>query len=135
MPKRAIILLLAAISLGLAVPACNKSTTPNPTPAPSVSFTPDPNVSSTIIKVTIQGSPTAKIPVDESTPSSMTNPRPGTTIVTHRTGSDGTTVFKNLTPSATYCWVAVLGPPPTPPTSSTCAPWDVWQNNTITIGT
>jgi hypothetical protein len=139
MPKRALIL-LGAIALGLAIPACNNASSPTPTPAPSASFTPNPKITNATIQVTVQQSPAAKIPVQESTPKpsagcksgNQLDCRPGTAFLTQKTDKKGSTVFHNLKPSQTYCWVAVLGPNQS---SSTCAGWQIWQFEPITIGT
>jgi hypothetical protein len=130
MPKR-VLIFLAAISLGLAVPAChnNSGSTVTPTPAPSI--TPNPSITAATVDVTILGSPAANIPVQESTPKSSSSPRPGTPFVTKRTHKDGTVKFKDLKPSQTYCWVAILGPKQT---SSTCAGWETWQFQPIQLG-
>ncbi|HKU82289.1 MAG TPA: hypothetical protein VJP76_08990 [Candidatus Tumulicola sp.] len=131
MPKPAFIL-LAALSLALVVAACNNSTPPNPTPAPSVSLSPNPKISDATIDVTIRQTPAPHIPVQESTPKSSVSPRPGTPFVTQQTDKNGSTKFKNLKPGQTYCWVAILGPNQT---SSTCAGWEIWQYQPITLGT
>jgi hypothetical protein len=131
MPKR-VMILLAAISLGLAIPACNKNTTPTTTPQPSASFTPNPMISNATVAVTLHGSPAPRIPVQASTPQSSASPRPGTPFITVRTGGSGNAKFKNLKPGQTYCWVALLG---NSQVASTCAGWEIWQYQTITIGT
>lgn len=131
MPKPAFIL-LGALALALAVPACNNSTPPTPTPAPSVSLSPNPKISVATVTVTIQQSPAAHVPVAESTPRSKASPRPGTPFITQKTDKDGSTKFKNLKPGQTYCWVATLGPNQT---SSTCAGWEIWQFQPISLGT
>lgn len=131
MPKPAFIL-PGVLSLALLIAACNNSTPPNPTPAPSVSLSPNPKISVATISVTIQQTPAAHIPVQESTPRSSASPRPGQPFATQRTGKDGMTKFKNLKPGQTYCWVAILGPNQT---SSTCAGWEIWQYQPISLGT
>jgi hypothetical protein len=128
------------LCIGLAVAACNNATSATPTPAPSASFTPNPKITNATIAVTVQLSPAPKIPVMESTPKpsagcqsgNQLDCRPGTAFTTQKTGKNGNTVFHDLKPSQTYCWVAVLGPNQT---SSTCAGWEVWQFEPITIGT
>lgn len=95
MPK-SVLILLAAIALGLAIPACNNSTPPTPTPAPSVSLTPNPSISAATVSVTVQQTPAANIPVQESTPRSSSSPRPGQPFVTQRTKKSGQTKFKNF---------------------------------------
>jgi hypothetical protein len=131
MPKRAMIL-LAAISLGLGVAGCYKSNYTVPTPGPSVTFSPNPNITAATIEVTLRGTPAPNIPVQESTPLSTSSPRPGTTIVTLRTKKNGQAKFTHLKPPKIYCWVAILGPNQT---SSRCAPPQVWQVTVITLGT
>jgi hypothetical protein len=131
MPKTAFIL-FACIGVIASVAACHGSTSVTPTPVPSFSASPDPTITSAVIKVTILGSPAPHIPVQESTPSSKSSPQPGTTIITSKTGDLGAVKFYKLKPAATYCWVAVLGPSQT---SSVCAPWPSWQSGPITIGT
>jgi hypothetical protein len=131
MPKR-VMILLAALSLGLAIPACNKNTTPSTTPSPLVSFTPNPQISNATVSVTILGSPAPRIPVQASTPRSSSSPRPGTPFMTVRTGGSGNAKFKNLKPGKTYCWVAILSPSFT---SSVCTGWQVWQFQPIPLGT
>ncbi len=133
MPKIAIFF-FAAICAGVAVSACNSGTSVTPTPAPSISPTPDPKISSEVILVTVVGSPTANLPVAESTPNPHFSARPGTTIVTQKTNKKGETKFTGLKPSATYCWEATLKPGGSP--SFTCATWPVWQStNPIQLGT
>ncbi|HEY5425027.1 MAG TPA: hypothetical protein VIJ77_00605, partial [Candidatus Tumulicola sp.] len=102
------------------------------TPSPSVSFTPNPQISSATVSVTIQGTPAADIPVQASTPRSSANPRPGTPFLTLKTHKGGSVKFKNLKPGKTYCWVAVLSPTQL---SSTCAGWEIWQFEPILLGT
>ena len=131
MPKR-VSILLAALALGLAIPACNNGSSVTPTPAPSVSLSPNPKITNATITVTIQQTPAANIPVQESTPRSSSSPRPGTPFVTQKTNKKGNAKFKNLKPGQTYCWVAILGPHQT---SSTCAGWEVWQFQPILLGT
>jgi hypothetical protein len=132
MPKRAMIF-LAALSLGLAVAACHSYSTPtSPTPGPSVTFSPNPNITAATIQVNVRSTPAANIPVQESTPLSTSSPRPGTTIITLRTRKNGQAKFTHLKPAQTYCWVAILGPNQM---SSRCAPFQIWQSQTITLGT
>ncbi len=119
-------------ALAATLSACGGSSTATPTPAPSSSFTPDPNITSTSVEVTIQQSPTAGIPVQESTPANPASPRPGTPFITTNTNKDGTVKFRKLDPNKTYCWVAIIGPGQT---SSQCADWTVWQFDTIELGT
>ncbi|MEO6834626.1 MAG: hypothetical protein ABI231_01790 [Candidatus Tumulicola sp.] len=131
MPKR-VMILLAALSLALAIPACNKNTTPATTPAPSSSFTPNPMISTATVSVTVQQSPAAGIPVQASTPQSSSSPRPGTPFITLKTRKNGDAKFQNLKPGQTYCWVAILSPSQS---SSTCAGWEIWQFGPIVLGT
>ncbi len=130
MPK-SVIILFAAACFALAVPACsNNSTTVTPTPGPSL--TPNPSLTAAIISVTRLSTPAAYVTVQESTPKSSSSPRPGTPFATQKTGKAGMTTFKHLKPAQTYCWVAFLGPNQT---SSVCAGWEIWQYQTITLGT
>lgn len=131
MPKR-VLILLGAVALTLAAAACKNDTSVSPTPAPSVSFTPNPQITAATITVTIQQSPAAHIPVQESTPKPSETGRPGTPFATQKTGKKGQTIFTHLKPSQTYCWVAILGPNQT---SSRCAGWEVWQFQPISLGT
>jgi hypothetical protein len=131
MPKR-VMILLAAVSLGLAIPACHNNNGGTITPAPSVSLTPNPMITAASVSVTILGTPAANIPVQESTPKSSSSPRPGTPFLTQKTGKKGMTKFTHLKPTQTYCWVAILGPNQT---SSLCASWDIWQYQPIPLGT
>lgn len=130
MPKRLLIALMIA-ACTIAAAACHGSTSPTPTLPPS-SPTPDPKITKATIKVTIHGTAQPGIPVDESTPTSTSSPRPGKTFETHTTGKRGLAVFKHLKPAKTYCWVAKLAPGQT---SSECAAWFTWQSGTITLGT
>ena len=82
--------------------------------------------------MTILGTPAPGIPVEASTPKSTSSPRPGTPFETKDTGMKGLAHFLHLKPSKTYCWVAIIGPHQT---SSECAGWEVWQTQTITLGT
>jgi len=74
----------------------------------------------------------AHIPVEESTPKNKVSPRPGKPFETKHTGKHGHVQFTHLKPSRIYCWVAVLG---SRHTSSECASFDIWQNETINLGT
>ena len=134
MPKHVLILMFA-VTLGLAVSACNNSgSTPStPTPGPSVTLSPNPKISVATIEVTVLGTPKANIPVAESTPKNVNSPRPGTTIVTQFTNAKGLTKFRGLDPKATYCWVATIGKNRT---SGACGNWELWQTTVpIIIGT
>jgi hypothetical protein len=131
MPKR-VMIVLAAVCLGIAVPACHYNSGVSVTTSPSASFTPNPSITAATISVTVLGTPAANIPVQESTPKSSSSPRPGTPFVTKRTQKNGQVKFKDLKPSQTYCWVAVLGPNQT---SSQCAGWEIWQSQPIPLGT
>jgi hypothetical protein len=129
MPKR--LLLVLAVS-ALAIAACHgSSTTPTPSASPA-SPSPNPSITMATVLVTIQGTPHARIPVEESTPTNPTSPRPGTPFITKLTGRKGYARFTDLKPSGTYCWVAVFSPRFK---SSECAGWAVWQTSTITLGT
>ncbi|MGA8532677.1 MAG: hypothetical protein WB615_01060 [Candidatus Tumulicola sp.] len=130
MPKR-VMILLAAVSFAVAIPACHSSSgTVTPTPVPSL--TPNPSLSTATISVTRLATPAADVSVEESTPKSSSSPRPGTPFATQRTGHAGMTKFKNLKPTQTYCWVAILGKNQT---SSACAGWEIWQYQPISLGT
>jgi hypothetical protein len=132
MPK-SVSIVLAGLALVLTFAACNNNgTSVTPTPTPISTLTPNPKDRSATIEVTVLGTPAARIPVDISTPKSTSSPRPGTPFATQNTGKQGTTVFRKLNPSDTYCWVAQLG---AGQTSSVCASWDIWQTQTITLGT
>jgi hypothetical protein len=128
MPKPAIILVAL---VALAIAACGKNSNVTPTPAPSASFTPPPGIKTATVSVTILGSPAPNIPVAESTPKSEKNPIPGTPFETKNTGAHGNVKFENLTPGKTYCYVATLG---SSQQASACAPWQVWQYQTIPLG-
>ncbi len=131
MPK-AVIILFAAACLALAIPACNNNNGGSVSPSPTVSLTPNPSLTAATISVTRLSTPAAYVTVQESTPKSSASPRPGTPFATQKTGKDGMTKFKNLKPTQTYCWVAFLGPNQT---SSSCAGWEIWQFQTIPLGT
>jgi hypothetical protein len=130
MPKR-LMLVLAVAALAIAACHSNGSVSPTPSGTP-VSPNPNPSITKATVSVTIFGTPAPRIPVEESTPQSKTSPRPGKPFETKLTGKKGLVHFKHLKPSATYCWVAVLGPHQT---SSECAGWAVWQNGIIDLGT
>jgi hypothetical protein len=131
MPKRASIV-LAALSLLLAVAACNGSSSVTPTPAPSVTYTPNANDKHANVTVTKLNSPAPFITVQISTPQSSASPRPGTPFQSKLTNKKGAVTFYGLKPSASYCWVAQLGGGKT---SSLCAGFATWQNSTIQLGT
>jgi hypothetical protein len=131
MPKR-VMIVLAAVCLGIAVPACHYNNGVSVTTSPSASFTPNPSITAATVSVTVLGTPAANIPVQESTPKSSSSPRPGTPFVTKRTQKNGQVKFKDLKPSQTYCWVAILGPNQK---SSQCAGWEIWQSQQIPLGT
>jgi len=130
MPK-SVIILFAAVCLGLAVPACNNNSS-SVSPSPSVSLTPNPDITAATISVTRLSTPAAYVTVQESTPKSSASPRPGTPFDTQKTGKKGMTKFTHLKPAQIYCWVAILGPNQT---SSTCASWEIWQYQPVTLGT
>jgi hypothetical protein len=130
MPKR-LMILLAIASLAIAACHYNSSTSPVPSGSPGTP-NPNPSITKATILVTVLGTPLPKVPVDESTPRSKASPRPGKTIQTKITGQQGMVRFHDLKPSATYCWVAHIGPGHT---SSECASWELWQTGTITLGT
>jgi hypothetical protein len=131
MPKR-VLILLAVISLAVAIPACSNNSTGTVSPSPTVSLTPNPQLTAATITVTVLQTPAANIPVQESTPQSSSSPRPGTPFATQNTGKKGMTKFTHLKPNQTYCWVAILGPHQT---SSQCASWEIWQYQPIPLGT
>jgi len=132
---------MAIASVALAAgTGCNKSSGVSPTPAPTVSATLDPNITKTTVLVSIQSSPTARIPVMISTPAGNSTaspgPRPGTPFATVTTAPNGEAIFYKLKPGSgagtTYCWVAQLSKNAT---SSTCADALQWQYTTIVLGT
>lgn len=124
--------MIALAVLALAVAAChNSSVTPSPSSSPA-SPSPNPSIKTAKIKVTINGTPVPRVPVEASTPSNAVSPRPGTPFKTNHTNHNGVTRFFNLKPSKTYCWLAKLG---SGLTSSECAGWAVWQSQTIILGT
>ncbi len=130
MPKRLMMFLAVA---ALAISACHNSMSAAPSPSASAgSPNPNPSITTATISVTVLGTAAPRIPVEESTPRSKVSPRPGTPFETRRTGKKGNVHFHHLKPNQTYCWVAVLGQGHT---SSDCAPWSVWQNSTIPLGT
>jgi hypothetical protein len=126
MPKR---LLLALAVAALVIAACNSSPAPSPTYTPS-SPTPNPKITKAGIEVTVNGTPLPRIPVQISTPRSTASPRPGTPFETHNTNHKGIAHFTGLTPSQTYCWVAIVSPSVR---GSQCATWEIWQAGTITL--
>jgi hypothetical protein len=129
MPKR---FLIALAVIAIAVAACSSgSSSPSPTIPPG-SPLPNPNDHMANIKVTINGTPAAKIPVEASTPRSTSSPRPGTPFETLNTNHKGVVHFKKLKPSQTYCWVAKLG---SGQSSSECTTWLLWQSGQIVLGT
>ena len=130
MPKH-VALFLMALSFGVALAACHGSTGVTPTPSPVPSYTPNPDDTHATVEVTIEGSPTPKIPVEISTPNPYPSGRPGTPFKTNYTNKDGYAAFSGLKYDGTYCWVALLGEGKT---SSTCASWAIWQTSTITLG-
>jgi len=129
MPKR---LLFALAIAALAIAACNSGSTTTPPSSPPVSPSPNPSIKKALVQVTIAGTPAANIPVEESTPQNPASPRPGTPFDTVPTNKKGYAHFKDLKPSKTYCWVAVISHSIE---SSECAGWAVWQNSTIFLGT
>jgi|HubBroStandDraft_6_1064221.scaffolds.fasta_scaffold00008_169 hypothetical protein len=130
MPKRLMILLAVA---AFAIAACHSNGSMSPTPSSSPgSPHPNPSITKATVLVTILGTPAPKIPVEESTPRNTASPRPGTPFDTEITGMKGLAHFKNLKPSKTYCWVAILAPGQK---SSECASWETWQTGNITLGT
>jgi hypothetical protein len=141
MPKAVVFIVVAAV-IAAGVAACGGSSSgPTPTPVPSTSSTPDPAIRAARIAVTVLGTPAPYVPVAESTPLDPDSAcrqgngsacRPGKTIVTQTTDKSGETIFRHLTPSQTYCWVATIAPGKT---SSACAGWPVWQTGTVTLGT
>ncbi len=130
MPKRLMILIIAA---SLAITACggSGSTSSPPTTVPGGSPTPNPKITKTTVQVNNFGTPVPKIPVEESTPRSMTSPRPGKPFDTEITNKKGNAHFKNLKPSQTYCYVAILG---RGREASTCATWELWQSGLVLLG-
>ncbi|MFY9886183.1 MAG: hypothetical protein WAK15_15565, partial [Candidatus Cybelea sp.] len=121
MPKR---LLLALGIAAFAIAGCHTSySTPNTSFTP-LSPSPNPSIKKATIMVTLSGTPAPKIPVEQSTPSNPTSPRPGKPFDTEITGKKGLVHFKGLKPTATYCWVAIISPSFR---SSECASWAVWQ--------
>jgi hypothetical protein len=130
MPK-ALAIFAAALALAVALADCGGTTSSNPTPAPTTSFTPDPSITAATVAVTgDQGSPAPYIPVEISTPASTSSPRPGTPFLTQKTGIKGMTKFNHLKPSNWYCWVAIFN---TRVTASNCSNWTTWQFDTITL--
>jgi hypothetical protein len=131
MPK-ALAIFAAALALAVALADCGGTTSSNPTPAPTGSFTPDPTITAATVAVTEnQGTPAPYIPVEISTPASTSSPRPGTPFLTQKTGVKGMTKFTHLNPNNWYCFVAILG---SLKNSSTCVNWTTWQFDTITLG-
>lgn len=129
MPKR-LLIFLALVSLAIA--ACHSgSTTPSASSTP-YSPSPNPSITKATVEVTIHGTPQPNIPVNESTPANPGSPRPGKTFETLYTGKKGKAVFKDLKPSKTYCWVAIVE---TSQAYSECAGWAVWQSGIILLGT
>ncbi len=125
-------LLLALVGAALAIAACHgSSTTPTPSSSPA-SASPNPSITKASVLVTIAGTPAPKIPVEESTPTSTSSPRPGTPFDTVNTNKKGMAHFTHLKPSRTYCWVAIIS---SSFKSSECAGWAIWQTSTITLGT
>jgi hypothetical protein len=132
MPKRASIL-LAVVALALTFAACGGgSSNPGPTPSPYGTLTPNPKDRSASVDVTVLGTPAPHVAVEISTPRSSASPRPGTPFDTQTTNKKGTAVFNNLNPSKTYCWVALIT---ASQSSSTCAPYYIWQTGPVAVGT
>lgn len=129
MPKR-LLLALAAIAVIVSAACHSASTTPTPSFSPS-SPSPNPSITKAKIEVTVAGTPTAHIPVEISTPADPQSPRPGNPFQTKMTGPKGFATFKDLKPSKTYCWLAIIAPSFK---SSECAGWAVWQTGTIILG-
>jgi hypothetical protein len=125
-------ILVAVLSLAIALPACHGSGGAVPTPAPSTSFTPNPNITHAVVEVTILGSPTPSIIVAISTPHPYPSGRPGAPFQKRYTDKKGYSVFVKLKPDGYYCWVATLAPGQT---SSTCQGWQYWQTTTVMLGT
>jgi hypothetical protein len=128
MPKRLLLIAVAAIGLGLA--ACNSGTT-STTPTAEPSTTPDPSITATTVQVTLLGTPVPKSPVLESTPESSSSPQPGTPFAEATTNASGEVVFSKLKPGQTYCWVST--PPGTVVTFSNCT--SDWQYANVDLGT
>jgi hypothetical protein len=113
MPKRMLLIALAATSLALA--ACGGAYNPNNlygTPPPSASptppTTPNPALTAAAVTVTVSGSPLPNQPVDLYTDA---NGHQGTLISTQLTGTAGTTTFNGLTGAANYCFYTTYTPP------------------------
>jgi hypothetical protein len=132
MLNRVAILPLFVLSLAAALAACHGSSGVTPTPAPSTSFTPDPNIKHATVEVTILGTPAPKISVAISTPHPYPSGRPGKAFSTKITNKKGIVIFYDLKPDGTYCWVATLAPGQQ---SSTCQSWVDWQTTTVMLGT
>jgi len=132
MPKRASIL-LAAVALASVFAACGGgSSGVTPTPSPFPSLTPNPKDHTAKVDVTVLGSPVPKVAVEISTPRSSASPRPGKPFDTQTTNKNGKAVFKELNPSKMYCWVAQIS---ASQSSSTCAPFYIWQTGDVFLGT
>jgi hypothetical protein len=130
MPKR-LLLAVAVIALVISA-ACHSSSSTTPTPSFSPgSPSPNPSVTKALVEVTVLGTPTAKVPVEISTPRDPNSPRPGHPFLTKTTGIKGLARFNHLKPSKTYCWLAIISPSFR---SSECAGWAVWQTGTIMLG-
>lgn len=132
MPKRASIL-FAVVALALTFAACGgNGTNPSTSPSPAVTLTPNPKDRSASVDVTILSTPAPNVAVQISTPKSSASPRPGTPFDTQITNKKGVAVFKDLNPAKTYCWVAELT---SSQSSSTCAPYYIWQTGPVSLGT
>jgi len=132
MPKRASIL-LAAVALALTFAACGGgSSGVTPTPSPAGTITPNPKDSTATVNVTLQGTPVPKAAVEISTPRSSASPRPGKAFDTEFTNGKGNAKFTHLNPSKTYCFVALIT---SSLSSSTCAPYYIWQGGPVPLGT
>ncbi|HTX59301.1 MAG TPA: hypothetical protein VMH02_06435 [Verrucomicrobiae bacterium] len=136
MPKPVFIIFAVAAAILAACGGGSSSATP--TPAPSISFTPNPDIKAATISVTFQGSPAPGIPVAISTPlaNNSASPRPGTPLASKTTEpspapSPGYVTFRGLKPANTYCWVAKFS---ATVSFSQCAGPITWQYQTITLG-
>ncbi len=128
MPKRILLIALAAASLALA--ACGNAYNPNdlygtapPASTPTPPTTPNPALTASLVTVTVSNSPLPNQPV--SVYQSNSNGLKGAFVATQLTSSAGTTTFTGLTASQYYCFVSsYTSPGAQPQNESICT--DLW---------
>jgi len=131
MPKR-FAFALALVALALA--ACNSKYNPygtvTPIPSPTATtYSPNPNVTSAIVEVTVSSQPAAGALVSEATPDPNGNLSTAAPIAQATTGPNGQVTFSSLTPGQVYCWWYNFSPTVQ---SSNCTKY--WQGNIVYLG-